>query len=238
MLGLHCCTGFCSSWSKQGLLSSCGAQASHCGVFSCCGAQTLGCAVFSSCGSWVLEHWLSSTCVHGLSCSVARGIFPDQGSNLCLLHWQVDSTATRKAPPFFGYSSVQSLSCVWLIATPWTAAHQASLSITNSQGPLKVMSIESVMPSNHLILCRPLVLPPSIFPIIRVLFSNELVLHIRWPKYWSFSFSISPSNEYYTVGHSGICFPTRDETRIPCHGSTESWSPDCQGSLRAHYIYY
>ena len=79
--------------------------------------------------------------------------------------------------------------------TPWTAACQASLSITNSQRLLKLMSIESVMPSNHLILCRPLLLPPSIFPSIRV-FSNESVLHIRWPKYWSFSFSISPSNEH------------------------------------------
>ena len=80
-------------------------------------------------------------------------------------------------------------------ATPWTVAHQASLSITISQNLLKLMFIKSVMPSNHLILCRPLLLPPSIFPSIRV-FSNELVLHIRWPKYRSFSFSISPSNEY------------------------------------------
>ena len=79
--------------------------------------------------------------------------------------------------------------------TPWTAACQASLSITNSRGLLKLMSIESVMPSNHLILCHPLLLLPSIFLSIRV-FSNESVLHIRWPKYWSFSFSISPSNEY------------------------------------------
>jgi len=92
-------------------------------------------------------------------------------------------------------SSVQSLSHVQLFATPWTAAHQASLSITNPQTLLKLMSIKSVMPSNHLILCRPLLLMPSIFPSIRV-FSNESVLHIRWPKYWSFSFSISPSNEY------------------------------------------
>ena len=80
-------------------------------------------------------------------------------------------------------------------ATPWTAAHQASLSITNSWSLPKLMSIESVMPSNHLILCRHLFLPPSIFPSIRV-FSKESVLHIRWPKYWSFSFNISPSNEY------------------------------------------
>ena len=80
-------------------------------------------------------------------------------------------------------------------ATPWTAAHQASLSITNSQSLLKLISFELVMPSNHLILCHPLLLPPSIFPSISV-FSNELVLPIRWPKYWSFSFSLSPSNEH------------------------------------------
>ena len=92
-------------------------------------------------------------------------------------------------------SSVQSLSHVQLFATPWTAARQASLSITNSWNLLKLMSIESVMPSNHLILCHPLLLLPSIFPNIRV-FSNESALHIRWPKYWSFSFSIIPSNEY------------------------------------------
>ena len=94
----------------------------------------------------------------------------------------------------FQFSSVQSFSCVQLFVTPWTAVHQASLSITNSWSLLKLMSIKSVMPSNHLILCRPL-LPPSIFPSIRV-FSSELFLCIRWPKYWSFSFSISPSNEY------------------------------------------
>ena len=87
------------------------------------------------------------------------------------------------------------LSRVWLFVTSWTTARQAFLSITNSQSPPKPMSIESVMPSNHLILCCPLLLLPSIFPSIRV-FSNESALHIRWPKYWSFSFSISPSNEY------------------------------------------
>ena len=92
-------------------------------------------------------------------------------------------------------SSVQLLSHVRLFVTPWTAAHRASLSITNSWSLLKLMAIQSVMPSNHIILCRPLLLPPSIFPSIRV-FSSELVLQIRWPKYWSFSFSISPSNEY------------------------------------------
>ena len=90
---------------------------------------------------------------------------------------------------------VQSLSHVQLFATPWTAALQASLSIANSQSLLKPISIESVMPSNHLILCHPLLFLPSIFPIIR-LFSNESVLCIRWPKYWSFSFSISPLSEY------------------------------------------
>ena len=91
--------------------------------------------------------------------------------------------------------SVQLLSCVWLFATPWTTAHQVSLSITSSWSLLKLMSIESVMTSNHLILDRPVLLPCSIFPSIRV-FSNESVLHIRWPEYWSFSFNISPSNEY------------------------------------------
>ena len=92
-------------------------------------------------------------------------------------------------------SLVQSLSCVRLSVTPWTAAHRASLSITNSWSLLKLMSIESVMPSNNLILCCPLLLPPSVFPSIRV-FSNESVLPIRWPKDWSISFNISPSNEY------------------------------------------
>ena len=96
------------------------------------------------------------------------------------------------------FSSVQALSCFWLFAIPWTAAHQASLSITNSQSLLKLMPIELVMPSNHLILYDPFLLPPSIFPSIGV-FSNESVLCIRWPKYWSFSFTISPFNE-----HSGL----------------------------------
>ena len=95
----------------------------------------------------------------------------------------------------FQFSSAQSLSCVLLFATPWTAAHQASLPITNSRSLLKLMSIEFVRASNHLILHCPLLLLPSIFPSIRV-FSNESILCIRWPKYWSFSFSISPSNEY------------------------------------------
>ena len=93
------------------------------------------------------------------------------------------------------FCSVQSLSLVRLFATPWIAARQASLSITNSQSSLRLTSIKSVMPSSHLILCRPLLLLPPIPPSIRV-FSNESTLHIRWPKYWSFSFSISPSKEH------------------------------------------
>ena len=98
----------------------------------------------------------------------------------------------------FCFSSLQLLSRLGLFAIPWTAAHQSSLSITNSQSLLKLISIESMMPSNHLILCRALLLLPSIFPSIRV-FSTESALCIRWPKYWSFSFNISPSNE-----HSGL----------------------------------
>ena len=96
---------------------------------------------------------------------------------------------------YYNISSVQSLSRVWLFATPWIAARQASLSITNSWSSLKLMSIELVMPSSHLILCRPLFLLPPIPPSIRV-FSNESTLHTRWPKYWSFSFSIIPSKEH------------------------------------------
>ena len=107
-------------------------------------------------------------------------------------------------------SSLQSLSRVRLFATPWTAASQTSLSITNFQSLLELMSVESVMPSNHLILCHPLILLPSIFPNIRV-FSSESVLHIRWPKCWSFSFSISPSNEY-----SGLISFRMDWVGSPC----------------------
>ena len=105
-------------------------------------------------------------------------------------------------PKFRGFSSVQWLSRIWLFVTPWTAASQASLSITNSRSLPKLMSIESVMPSNHLILCRPLLLP-SIFPSVRV-FSHESALRIRWPKYWSFSFNISLSNKHPGLISSGI----------------------------------
>ena len=114
-------------------------------------------------------------------------------------------------------SSVQSLSRVWLFATPWTASCQASRSITNSRSLLKLMSIESVMPSNHLILCCPLLLP-SVFPSIKV-FSNESVLCIRWPKYWSFSFSISPPNEYSGLIADGLvgspCSPRDSQESCP-----------------------
>ena len=113
-------------------------------------------------------------------------------------------------------NSVQSLSCVQLFATPWTAACQAYLSITNSWSLLKLMFIESVMPSTHLILCHPLLLLPSIFPRIRV-FSSESVLLIMWPKYWSFSFSISPSNEY-----SGLIFFRMDWFDLAVQGTLKS----------------
>ena len=115
--------------------------------------------------------------------------------------WSIGQGQTQSSyHKFFSYFIfcfvvVQSLSPVWLFATPWAAACQASLSFTISRSLLKLRSVESVMPSNHLILCHPLLLPPSIFPSNRV-FSSGSVLGIRWPKFWSFSFSISPSNEY------------------------------------------
>ena len=127
------------------------------------------------------------------------------------------------------FSSVQSLSRVQFFATPWTAAHQASLSITNSWSLCKPMSIESVMPSNHLILCHPLLFLPSIFPNIRV-FSSESVLHIRWPKYWSFS--ISPSNEY-----SGLIFFRIDWFALPAvQGTLKSLLPTPQFKSISSYV--
>ena len=110
-------------------------------------------------------------------------------------HYQTTEKTQREGQFIIFTCSVQLLSHVQLFATPWTAAHRASLSISNSRSPPKPMSIESVMPSNRLILCRPFLLLPSIFPSIRV-FSNESVLPIRWPEYWSFSFNISPSNDH------------------------------------------
>ena len=116
-------------------------------------------------------------------------------------------------------SSVQSLSCVWLFATPWMAAYQASLSITNCQSLLQLKSIESVMPPNHLNLCHPLLLLSSIFPSIKV-FSNESVLHIRWLKFWSFSFNINPSNEYSGL----ISFRMDWLDLLPVQGTLKSFS--------------
>ena len=202
-------------------------QTSHCGGFSCFGAQAL------VCGLRYLQHTGSMVVAHRLSCFMTCGIFPDQGSNLCCLHWHEDSYPLRHqgSPTSFWISkfkhkyktyylkvmkvkspsyillvlfwkqessdqirSDQSLSRVRLFATPWIAAFQASLSITNSQSSRRLTSIESVMPSSHLILCRPLLLLPPIPPSIRV-FSNESTVRMRWPKYWSFSFSIIPSKE-------------------------------------------
>ena len=125
-------------------------------------------------------------------------------------------------------SSVQSLSRVQLFVTPWTAACQASLSITNSRSLLKLMSIESVMPSNHLILCRPPLLLPSVFPSFRV-FPNESALCIRWPRYWSFSFSISPSSEY-----SGLISSRMDRLDLLAVGYT----PIQNKMLKKYYLKY
>ena len=122
---------------------------------------------------------------------------PPTASQMCSVVCMLCPLCLKRSPvpSLIPHLIVQSLSRVQLFVTPWTAAHQASLSFTNSRSLLKLMSIESVMPSNHLILCHPLLLLPSIFPSIRV-FPNESVLHIRWPKYWSFSFCIIPSSEY------------------------------------------
>ena len=121
---------------------------------------------------------------------------PNPGIELRCPALQADSLVSEPVrKPTQNFSSVQSLSHVRLFATPWIVTRQASLSITNSWSSLRLMSIESVMPSHHLIPYRPLLLLPSMFPSIRV-FSNESVLRMRWPKYWSFSFNISPSNEY------------------------------------------
>ena len=132
-------------------------------------------------------------------------------------------------------SRVQSINCVSLFATPWTAACQASLSFTISQTLLKLMSIESVIPSNHLILCHPLLLLPSVFPSIRV-FSNESVLRIRWPKYWSFNFSISPSNEY-----SGLIYFRISWLDLFAVQGTQESSPTSQfksiDSLTLNFLY-
>ena len=141
------------------------------------------------------EYWVGR-------CSLLQGVFPSQGSNRSLppCKWILYHLSHRKAIYDFQFSSFQSLSRVWLFVTPWIAARQASLSITNSRSLLRLMPIESVMPTSHHFLFRPLLLLPPIPPSIRV-FSNESTLCMRWPKYWSFSFSISPSNE-----HPGLIF--------------------------------
>ena len=137
----------------------------------------------------------------GLGChGLLQGILPTHGLNPGLLHcrqilYQLSNKGIPKNVLSVQFSSLQSLSRVWLLATPWIAACQASLSITNPRSSPKFMSIESVMPSNHLILCHPLLLLPSIPPSIRA-FSNESTVRMRWSKYWSFSFSIIPSKEH------------------------------------------
>ena len=128
---------------------------------------------------------------------LSPGDLPHTGIKPGLPHYRQSEPPGK---PSIQFSSFQSFSRIWLFATPWTARCQASLSIINSWSLLKLMSIEAVMPSNHLILCRPLLLLRLIFPSIRV-FSKDSVLCIRWPKYWSFSFSISPSNEYSGVSY-------------------------------------
>ena len=142
-------------------------------------------------------HWDSPGKNTGIGCHfLFQGIFLTQGSNLILLRCrQILYNLSHPGSPLLRSSSVQSLSHVWLFTTPWIAARQASLSITISRTSLKLMSIESVMPSSHLILCPPLLLLSPIPPSIRV-FSNDSTLHMRWPKYWSFSFSIIPSKEH------------------------------------------
>ena len=147
------------------------------------------------------------------------------GASECFISWteclgKGYAGRSRELSQRCWFSSVQSLSHVGLFVTPWTAACQASVSITRSRSLLKLMSIESVMPSSHLLLCCPLLLLPSIFPSIRV-FSNESVLPIRWPKYWSFSFNISPSNE-----HSGLISGVvggRHEVRMSGRGLSLEW---------------
>ena len=163
----------------------------------------------------------------GMGChAFLQGIFLTQWLNLHLLKWQADSLQlSHQGRPIVlvQFSSVQSLSHVRLFVTPWTPARQASLSITNSQSSLRLTSIESVIPSSRLILCRPLLLLPPIPPSIRV-FSNESILRIKWPKYWSFSCNISPSNE-----HPGLISFRMDWLDIlAVQGTLESLLPTVQ----------
>ena len=138
--------------------------------------------------------------------SYVPGMYPSCNLQIrCNPYQHSDATFHRNRKRILKFVSVQSVSHVRLFVTPWTVAHQASLSITNSWSLLKLMSFESVMPSNHLILCRPLLLLPSIFPSTRV-FSNGSAISIRWPKYQSFNFSLSPSNEYSGLTSFGLLF--------------------------------
>ena len=175
---------------KTDLSQSCG----HCCIFQIC--WHIECSTFTASSCRI---WNSSTGIPSPPLALFVVILPKahltSHSRMSGSRWVITPSWLSGSWRSFLYSSVQSLSRVWLFATPWTAALQASLSITNSQSPSKLMSIESVMPSNHLILCCPLLFLPSIFPSIRV-FSNKSALQIRWPKYWSFSFNISPSNEH------------------------------------------
>ena len=144
---------------------------------------------------------------------VKHGLLLDGGKGTLLVIFGTRSSTVSTCAWMPLFSSIQLLSRVRLFATPWTAACQASLSITSSWSLLKLMSIESVMPSNHLILCHPLLLPPSIVPSIRV-FSNESALRIRWPKYRSFSFSISPSSEYSGLISFRISLQSKGLSRV------------------------
>ena len=136
-----------------------------------------------------ISQWLSFSHIHGPHLKGIVQIWGKEGMENCFYYWKIKVSLVLTYS-IFQFSSVQLLSHVWLYATPWITAPQASLSITNSWSLLKLMSIELVMTSNHLILCNPLLLLPSIFPRIRVLY-NESALHVRWPNYWSFSFNIS-----------------------------------------------
>ena len=167
-------------------------------------------------------------------CSIYGSNPPLPPSPACARAVKVSRVGTHQAEPSsVQFSSVQSLSHVRLFAIPWTAAHQASLSITNSWSLLKLMSIESVMPSSHLILCYPLLLLPSIFPSIRF-FSNESILRIRWPKYWSLSFTISHSNEYsrlisFRIDWCDLAVQGTLKSLLQHHGSKASvlWCSAC-----------
>ena len=152
------------------------------------------------------------------------------GMGLCFLAWEIDHLVVLLTE-MHGVSVQFSRSVVSDSVIPWTAARQASLSITNSQSLLKHMSIESVMPSNRLILCGSLLLPPSIFPSIRI-FSNESPLHIRWPKYWSFSFNISPSNE-----HLGLISFRMDWLDLPAVQGTLKNLLQNHSSLACSFLY-